>query len=241
MWPRRVPLHGPAADEPRGDAVSTEGKAVILCLADVKSKPVRWLDPRRIPLGKHTSLIGDPGVGKSGIALDYAARVSTGREMPDGSHGDLYEEPAGVVILSAEDDPADTIKPRLEAMGADLDRIVMLAGVVTKDGERMPNLHDLPAIKQAVLRVKAKLVIVDPVMAYLPGGTDSYKDQHVRQALAPLCKLARERGFALLVVAHLNKSVEQVKAIYRAGGSIGIAGNARSLLLAAPAKTARRT
>ena len=145
-----------------------------------------------------------------------------------------------MVILSAEDDPEDTIKPRLEAMRAALSRIVMLAGVVTEDGERMPNLHDLPAIRQAVRRVEAKLVIIDPLMSYLPGSTDSYKDQHIRQALAPVCKLARERGFALLVVAHLNKSVEQVKAIYRAGGSIGIAGNARSLLLAAPAKTARR-
>jgi RecA-family ATPase len=211
-------------------------KAVIVCLADVKSRAVRWIDPGRIPLGKHTSLIGDPGVGKSGIALDYAARVSTGREMPDGSHGDLYGKPAGVVILSAEDDPADTIRPRLEAMGGDLSRIVLLPGVTTEDGERMPNLHDVPAIKQAVRRVQAKLVIVDPLMAYLPGGTDSYKDQAVRHALAPLCKLARQRGVALLVVAHLNKNVEQVKAIYRAGGSIGIAGNARSVLLAAKAK-----
>jgi len=215
-------------------------KAVILCLADVKSRPVRWIDPGRIPLGKHSSIIGDPGVGKSGIALDYASRVSTGSEMPDGSHGDLYKTPAGVVILSAEDDPADTIRPRLEAMGADLSRIVLLPGVTTEDGERMPNLHDVPAIQQAVRRVDAKLAIVDPLMSYLPGGTNSYKDQDVRQALAPLCTLARQRGFALLVVAHLNKNIEHVKAIYRAGGSIGIAGNARSVLLAAPAKTTRR-
>src|SRR5690242_14135153 len=121
--------------------------AVIVRLSDVQPEPVRWLDTGRIPLGTLTILDGDPGVGKTSIALDYAARVSTGREMPDGSRGDLCGEPAGVVILSAEDDPATTIRPKLDAMGADVQRIALLEGIQGLKGERMPNMDDVPAIE----------------------------------------------------------------------------------------------
>jgi hypothetical protein len=216
---------------------ATASRAILLRLSDVRTRAVRWLWPGRIPIGKQTSLIGDPGLGKSLVSLDLAARVATGRDMPDASRGDLYGQPAGVVILSAEDDPADTIKPRLEAASADCSRIAILAGVKdAKTGERMPNLTDLADIDDAVDAVSAKLVIVDPLMAYVPGQFNSYKDQHMRAVLAPLCQRAAEKGFTLFVVAHLTKpgeSAEQAKAIYRAGGSIGIAGNARSVLLAA--------
>src|SRR5262249_60590266 len=87
-------------------------------LSDVTPKPVDWLWPDYIPLGKITVLDGDPGLGKSLLTLDIAARTSTARAMPDGTVGDCTE-PAGVVLLSAEDDPADTLRPRLEAAGAD--------------------------------------------------------------------------------------------------------------------------
>jgi len=216
------------------------GTAVIVKLADVRPTKVRWLDPGRIPLGTLTVLDGDPGRGKTSVAFDYAARVSTGREMPNGKHGDLYGKPAGVVILSAEDDPAATIRPKLDAMGADVDRIVMLEGVRVGTSERMPDLADLAAVEEAIKRVDAKLVIVDPLMAYLPGTRNAYKDQDMRAVLTPLIKLVGRLGAALLVVRHLNKRTGEgadVSALYRGGGSIGIAGAARSVLLAAPDKT----
>src|SRR5947209_8046203 len=89
---------------------SAVGGAIVVKLAEVQPEKVRWLDRGRIPLGTLTVLDGDPGVGKTSVALDYAARVSTGSEMPDGSPGDLSGMPAGVVTLSAEDDPAITLR-----------------------------------------------------------------------------------------------------------------------------------
>ncbi len=215
------------------------GKAIIVRLADVKPTKVRWLDPDRVPLGKLTILDGDPGLGKSGITLDYAARVSTGREMPDGRRGDLYEKPAGVVILSAEDDLEDTIRPRLDAMGADCDRIVNLKGIATKDGECPPTLADLTAMEEAVKAVNAKLVIVDPLVAYVPDTGNPNSDHKMRRLLTPLAQFAQRLGVAVLVVRHLNKRTGEaadVSALYRGGGSIGIAGAARSVLLVASDK-----
>lgn len=221
-------------------AATTAGKAIIVNLADVKPTKVHWLDRDRIPLGTLTILDGDPGVGKTSIALDYAARVSNGRDMPDGKRGDLYDKPAGVVILSAEDDPGVTLRPKLEAMGADLKRIALLEGVRVGTNERMPNLTDLAAIEDTIKRVNAKLAIVDPLMAYLPGTKNAYRDQDMRAVLTPLIKLVGRLGVALLVVRHLNKRTGEradVSALYRGAGSIGIAGAARSVLLVAPDKT----
>ncbi|MFO8013675.1 MAG: AAA family ATPase [Phycisphaerae bacterium] len=102
------------------------GGAVCVCMADVEPEEVRWLWPERIALGKPTILVGDPGLGKSFITLDLAARVTTGAAWPDGAPGG---EPGGGVILSAEDGLADTIRPRLDAAGADVTRITALQAV----------------------------------------------------------------------------------------------------------------
>ena len=130
-------VHGGGPDKPAADEGHHGGeepadepsRAVVVKLADVTPEPVRWLWPGRIPLGKLSILDGDPGLGKSLITLDLAARVSAGRPMPDGTLPDL-DGPAGVVLLTAEDDPADTIRPRLDAAGADCSRIVLLKDVV---------------------------------------------------------------------------------------------------------------
>lgn len=200
-------------------------------LSDVNARRVDWLWRGRIPLGKVTVVDGDPGLGKSLLSLDLASRVSPLRTMPDGTKGNL-DGPAGVVLLSAEDDPADTIRPRLEAAGADVSRIVILSGLRDGDTLRLPTLADLEAIKQAITAVDAKLVIIDPLMAYLPGKIDSHRDQDIRRSLAPLAALAAETGVAVLVIRHLNKA-EGKNALYRGGGSIGIIGAARSGLLVA--------
>ena len=200
-------------------------------LSEVEPEQVEWLWPGRLPLGKLAVLDGDPGLGKSALTLDLAARVSAGFELPDGGRCG----PAGVVLLSAEDGLEDTIRPRLDAAGADTERIVALSmiGVGTR-AERLVSLtQDLDAIEAAIGRVGAALVVIDPLMAFLTGKTDSHKDQDIRRALAPLAALAERTGAAVLIVRHLNKSVGG-NALYRGGGSIGIIGAARAGLVVAP-------
>lgn len=194
--------------------------------------PVEWLWPGRIPRGALTILDGDPGLGKSTIATDIAARVSRGLVMPHRS-GEQVGQPADVMILSAEDDPARTIRPRLDAAGADLDRVHLVEAVAIGDGDRLPILPlDLVALGDFVMEKRVGLIIVDPFMAYLGDGIESHKDQSIRRALREFSKLAQVTQCAFLVVRHLNKLAGGT-AIYRGGGSIGIIGAARSGLLLA--------
>jgi hypothetical protein len=214
----------------------TQGRT---CLANVTRERVRWVWPDYIPLGKITDVTGDPGLGKSGLLLDIAARVTRAAPMPDGSTGDLGA-PGGVVILSAEDDLGDTIRPRLEAAGADLSRIIAREWVEELDdrGEMIQTVVSIPrhvAVLRADLEaVRAKLLIIDPPEAYLDGKADSWKNQQVRQALEPVRQLAAELGVAVVMVRHLNKNSKESKALYRGGGSIAFAALARSALVVAP-------
>ena len=199
-------------------------------LSEVEPERVEWLWPGRLPLGKLAVLDGDPGLGKSVLTLDLAARVSAGLELPDGGRCG----PAGVVLLSAEDGLADTVRPRLDAAGADTERIVALSTVTDRNGaDRTISLtQDLSIVERAIGRVGAALVVVDPLMAFLSGKTDSHKDQDVRRALAPLAAMAERTGAAVLIVRHLNKAAGG-NTLYRGGGSIGIIGAARSGLVVA--------
>lgn len=215
----------PAPEPPK------ESSAVIVEMTSVETKRLEWIWCGRIPLGKLTVIDGDPGLGKSLVTIDIAARVTANAPMPDGTTGHLVG-PRGVVLLSAEDDPADTLKPRLQAAGADLSRVVLLAGVKDATGERMPCLGDLNAIEAVVQKVDAALVVVDPFMAFL-GSKDSHKDQDIRALLAPLAKLAARLLVAVVVVRHLNKNSREGNSLYRGGGTIGIVGAARSSLVVA--------
>ena len=224
--------------EPRDDALrsgrqhlqrSATGEVGIL-LSEVQPERVVWLWTGRIPKGKLSVLDGDPGLGKSAATVDIAARLSSGLGMPDGSPC----EAAGVVVCSAEDGLADTVRPRLDAAGGDPERVVSLATIPDEEGLERPISvpEDVPAIRRAIERVDAGLVIIDPIMAFLSGGTDSYRDQDVRRTLAALSALAEETGAAVVIVRHLNKSGGK-NPIYRGGGSIGIIGAARSGMLVA--------
>lgn len=193
-------------------------------LSTVEPEEVSWLWPSWLALGKLALADGDPGLGKSAMTLDLAARVSSGKTLPDGAEC----EPAGVVLLSAEDGLADTIRPRLDAAGADTSKILALATVPDEDGhDRLLSIpEDLPLIEKGIRRVGARLLLVDPLMAFLSGDTNSHRDQDVRRALAPLAGLAEKTGAAVLVVRHLNKGAA-ANPLYRGGGSIGIIGAAR--------------
>jgi len=201
-----------------------EPEEIGILLSGVEPEEVGWLWQSWLALGKLALIDGDPGLGKSAMTLDLAARVSSGHRFPDGAPC----EPAGVVILSAEDGLADTIRPRLDAAGANVDRIVSLATVADENGqERLLSIpEDIPLIEKGIERVGARLVVVDPLMAFLSGETNSHRDQDVRRALAPLAALAERTGTCVLVVRHLNKAPGN-NPLYRGGGSIGIIGAAR--------------
>ncbi len=204
-------------------------KPIGVLLDDVEPEQVEWLWERRIPLGKLTVADGDPGIGKSVMTLDLAGRISAGIPLP----GSTAARTGGVVLLSAEDGLGDTIRPRLEAVGANLTRIVALTGIPDKEGERLPAIpHDIPYIEQAIDRVDAIFVIIDPLMAFLGNGIDTRHDHDVRRALAPLASMAERKRVSVVVVRHLNKATGG-SPLYRGGGSIGIIGAARSGLLIA--------
>lgn len=201
-----------------------------LLLSEVEPEDVDWLWEGWLALGKLALLDGDPGLGKSALTLDLAARVSAGLGFPDGAPC----EPAGVVLISAEDGIADTVRPRLDAAGADASRILALTMIPDAEGgERLLSIpEDLPHVARGIDRVGARLVVVDPLMAFLSGGVDSHKDQDVRRALAPLARLADTTGVAVVVVRHLNKGTHS-NPLYRGGASIGIIGAARLAYLVA--------
>jgi len=205
---------------------------VLVCVADVQPELVRWLWPGRIALGKLTLLCGDPGLGKSFITLDLAARTSTGLAWPDMPL--LKASPSGVVLLSAEDDLADTIRPRLDAAGADVGRVESLQAVrrLCFDGKTEDTYfdltQDLPALEAAIQKTsECRLVVIDPLTAYL-GKIDGHKNAEVRAILARLFELAAKHKVAVLAVTHLNKA-STLPAIYRAMGSLAFVAAARAV------------
>jgi hypothetical protein len=198
--------------------------------SQVKPEKVRWLWENHIPFGKVTLFDGDPDLGKSLVTLDLAARLTQGWRMPDGTECGCPT--AGAVIVSLEDGVGDTIRPRLEAAGAALDRVRIIVTIKGPDGvDRTPTLPvDIPAIEAAIADVGAKLLILDPLVATLSLETNSYRDQDMRRVLAPVAAMAERTGVAVLAIRHLNKSGGQ-NPKYRGGGTIGIIGAARAAFL----------
>lgn len=192
-------------------------------LSDVLPERLDWLWPGYLALGKLHVLDGDPGLGKSTMTLDLGARVSTGESWPDGGLGCT---PGGVLLVSAEDGLADTIRPRLDAAGADTEKVLALTGVRASGGDRMPALPiDVELLGDLIGEHGIRFVVIDPLMAYLGSDVNSHRDQDVRRALAPLARLGEVHSAAILLVRHLNKGAGS--ALYRGGGSIGIVGAAR--------------
>ncbi len=218
---------------PNDQAVDLEeiARSRFIRLSEVEPERVAWLWEGRIPLGKVTIVDGDPGLGKSTLVEgEMAAHVTTGTPWPDGTPC-----PAGsVVMLTAEDGLGDTIRPRLDAHGADTNRVLCFEAVeYGPDEERPPSLAlDIGRIEAAVVREGALLVVIDVLMAFLGSRTDSYRDQDVRAALTPLVKMAERTGCAVICLRHLSKT-GGANALYRGGGSIGIIGAARAGLLVA--------
>lgn len=207
-----------------------------LLFSEMSRDEVRWLWEGRIPLGNITVLDGDPGLGKSVITTDLAARVTISRTFPDGVPCGVEAGGAGVVMLNAEDSFSNTVGPRFDAAGGDSQRAVWLSEVPDEaepEHSRPISLpEDIALLEGAIERVAARLVIVDPLMAFLSSYTNAHKDQDIRHVLARLKSLAERTEAALLLVRHLNK-LPGGNPLYRGGGSIGIIGAARSGLIVA--------
>ena len=220
--------------------LARQAQPQTVVLADVNIEKVAWLWPGRIPLGKLTILDGDPGLGKSTITLDVAARLTCGLPMPACAPVSALP-PAKVILMSTEDGLGDTIRPRLEAAGAQLDHVIsfnamevpieMTGSTQLRVASRAVSLpFDIPNLERVIVDHVAKLVVIDPLMAFLDESVHAHNDQSVRRALWPLCQMAERTGAAILVVRHLNKQPGR-NVIYRGGGSIGIIGAVRSGLI----------
>ena len=199
-------------------------------MSDVQPEPITWLWPSRIAQGKVTLIAGDPGLGKSMITVAMASHVSRGTPWPV----DRSCCPQGdTIMVSAEDDPGDTIRPRLDAAGADVSRVHVLTMVseLDRDGnprERSFNLaKDIPGLDDLLRQTpECRLVTIDPVSAYL-GGTDSHNNADIRALLTPLAAMASRHKVAVVAVTHLNKA-QQANALYRASGSLAFVAAARA-------------
>jgi enamine deaminase RidA (YjgF/YER057c/UK114 family) len=196
----------PTAPGTRSVPSTMDGPSSFLGIA---SKPVEWLWPGWIPLGKITIVSGEPDLGKSTLLLDLAARVSTSGVMPDNSQGSA----GNVIIMSAQDAANDTIRPRLEAAGADLSRVVSLSQVVDEDQDRPVEVPtDLDHVEAVIAKYGARLVIIDPLPAFL--AKDGAKSALYRLGTiaekyrcAILCML--DRGRAILSQARAGLLVAQ--------------------------------
>jgi hypothetical protein len=214
-------------------------------LSDIDAKPVSWLWPGRIARGKVTIIAGNPGLGKSQITASIAAVVTNGGRWPVDREPCV---PGGVIFLNAEDDPADTLRPRLEAAGADLRRVHFVDGVIVgyagdgSRGQRPFSIEeDLKALDSTLSQLQdVALVVIDPITAYL-GHIDSHKNAEVRGLLAPLSELAARHNTAIIGVSHLTKAVGSL-ALMRVTGSLAFVAAARAayLVTADPQDKARR-
>ena len=190
----------------------------VIPLSQIKVEKVDWLWRPIIALNKVTLFQGDPGLGKSFLTLDIASRVSNGEDWPDSTND---REPGHVFLLSAEDDPSDTIKPRIDAAGGDANLIHIIQTNGFSIGE------DLERLIPNIIKTKPRLLIIDPISAYL-GKTDSHKNSEVRGIMARLVELASTFHLAVLAVTHLNKSSGS-KGLYRTMGSLAFLAAVRSV------------
>lgn len=204
----------------------------LLCARDVKIEPVRWLWEGWLAAGKLHILAGAPGTGKTTIALALAATVTTGGRWPDGTRA----ERGDALIWSGEDDPTDTLAPRLMAAGADLARVQFVRSVRDHDGARpFDPATDMAALTAAARRLPdLRLLILDPIVNAV--GADSHKNVEVRRALAPVVDLAESLRVAAFGISHFSKNTAGRDPVERVTGSLAFGALPRVVLAAAKIK-----
>ncbi|CAG9228479.1 AAA family ATPase [Burkholderia vietnamiensis] len=224
-----LPLANPAPaskPEPARDGV------MVVNGASMHPQPVNWLWDGYFARGKMTLLAGEPGTGKTTIAMSIGATVTRGGAWPDGT----VAEAGNVIIWSGEDDPRDTLTPRLMAAGADMSRVYFITGTrIEGKVKSFDPARDMPALKDACEKIgNVRLLIVDPIVSAVTG--DSHKNTETRRALQPLVDLAANVGAALLGITHFNKGKAGSNPAQWVNGSVAFTAVARVVLIAAKVK-----
>ena len=191
----------------------------IIRMSDVELTPVDWLWKPYLPFGKLSVLQGNPGEGKTYFAMHLAAACTNGKLLPNMER----MEPFNVIYQTAEDGLGDTVKPRLIEAGADLDRVLVI-----DDSEVQLTLSD-ERIEKAIVENNARLVIIDPIQAYLGADVDMNRANEVRPIFMRLGQVAQRTGCAILLIGHLNKAAG-MQSLQRGLGSIDIAAAVRSVM-----------
>ena len=196
----------------------------LIHMEDVVSKEVEWLWYPYIPYGKITIIEGDPGEGKTTLVLKLAVALSRGLPLP--CDDDKEYEPIHIIYQTAEDGIEDTIKPRLEKAGADCSMI----RVIDETDKELSMTDD--RLEQAIIETKVRLIILDPIQAYIGATVDMHRANEIRPVLKHLGIIAEKHNCAIILIGHMNKASGS-KSTYRGLGSIDIQATARSVLLVA--------
>ena len=221
-----------AAAKPVRPAPSEQAQAVLIRASELKPEPVHWLWHGWLAAGKLHILAGAPGCGKTTIAMALAATISCGGRWPDGSRA----TPGNVVVWSGEDDPADTLVPRLILSGGDPDRVLFVRDV-QDGGERRPfdPGKDIELLRQGIAEIgNVRLLIIDPVVSAVIG--DSHKNGEVRRSLQPLVDLAASCRCAVLGISHFSKGSGGRDPVERVVGSLAFGALARIVIAAGKTK-----
>ena len=213
--------------------IKPEYGVILLKASELRPKPINWIWNGWVADGKFHLLGGVAGTGKTTIALALAASITNGGIFPDGSTA----ASGNVVIWTGEDDISDTLTPRLMAMGAQLERVHFVQGVLTENGHApFDPGSDMPILKEAILKIgNVRLLIIDPIVSVVNG--DSHKNAEVRKDLAPLIQMAEATRFAIIGITHFSKGTTGREPIERITGSLAFGAVARIVLVASRSKS----
>lgn len=203
----------------------------LICASEVKERPIHWLWPGWLARGKLTILAGAAGTGKTTLALGLASTVTTAGRWPDGL---ACAAKGNILVWSSEDDPADTLKPRLMACGADVSRVFFVQAVTDEYGNAMPfdPARDIPTLHDAVKRIGgASMLMVDPIVSAISG--DMHKANDVRRGLQSLVDFAEDHDCAVLGISHFSKGSAGSSPQDRVIGSQAFGALARTVMVAA--------
>lgn len=210
----------------RGETRREETNTDLLCFSDIRSDTVDWLWYPYIPKGKITILQGDPGEGKTTLALQLAALVSRGIMWGMTAEQVSTRRPANVIYQTAEDGLTDTIKPRLTQAKADCNHVYTI-----HEHTEALSLNDI-RLEHALEQLHPSLVILDPIQAYLGANVDMHRANEIRPVMQMLAQAAQRHNCAVVLIGHMNKKAGD-KSMYRGLGSIDLTAAARSVLLMA--------